>query len=63
MPWVTIDLMAGRSEEKKRLLHERIAKAVYETLEIAPEKVHVQLVEMQNIDYSIAGVPMDKQGK
>ncbi|MFA6279272.1 MAG: tautomerase family protein [Bdellovibrionales bacterium] len=60
MPWVTIELMAGHSEDKKRKLHEEVAKAVYQTLEIPTEHVKIHLVEMSPIDHSIGGIAMDK---
>lgn len=63
MPWVTIDVMSGHSEEKKRKLHEAVAKAVFDTLEIPPEWVKIQIVEMKDIDHSIGGVTMDKMKK
>lgn len=60
MPWVTINLIEGHNDDKKRKLHHDVAKAVYEALDIPPEWVKVQLVEMKNIDHSIGGVSMDK---
>ncbi|MBV8060659.1 MAG: tautomerase family protein [Alphaproteobacteria bacterium] len=63
MPWVTINLLAGRSSEKKCKLHEAVARAVYETLEIPADRVHVQLVDMKEEDYSVSGVSFDKQSK
>lgn len=63
MPWVTIDVLAGHGEEKKCKLHERVAKAIYETLEIPPEWVKIQIVEMHNLDHSIGGVTMDRLEK
>lgn len=60
MPWVTINVMAGHDEHKKRELHKEVAKAVYNTLDIPPEWVKVQISEMKDVDHSIGGVSMDK---
>lgn len=63
MPWVTINLIAGRSADVKRKLHESVAKAVYETLNIPPDWVKVQLIDMQDEDHSIGGITIDKLPK
>ncbi len=60
MPWITINVMSGHSDAKKRKLHEEVAKTVYTTLEIPPEWVKIQIVEMKDIDHSIGGVTVDK---
>lgn len=60
MPWVTIDVMGGHGDDKKRELHAEVAKAVYKTLDIPPEWVKVQITEMKDVDHSIGGVSMDK---
>ena len=60
MPWITINLMEGHSEEKKRKLHEEVAKVAYNTLGIPPEWVKIQIVEMKAVDHSIGGVTIDK---
>jgi 4-oxalocrotonate tautomerase len=57
MPWVTINLLQGRSEEKKMLLHKSVTKAVADSLGIPVERIHVQLVEMDRTDYSV-GIQM-----
>ena len=58
MPWVTINLLAGRSEEKKIALHKSVTKAVAESLGIPAERIHVQLVDMDPADYSVGGNPV-----
>ena len=60
MPWVTINMLAGRDEAIKTELHNKVARAVYETLDIPPDYVKVQLVEMKDEDHSIGGVTIDK---
>lgn len=60
MPWITVNVMSGHSPEKKRLLHEALAKTVYTVLDIPPEWVKIQIVEMKDEDHSIGGVTVDK---
>jgi 4-oxalocrotonate tautomerase len=56
MPWVTINMLEGRAEEKKLKLHDAVAKAVAESLDISPDIVQVQIVEMKKEHYSKGGV-------
>lgn len=60
MPWITVNVMSGHSEDKKRRLHEELAKATATTFDIPPEWVKIQIVEMKDIDHSIGGVTLDK---
>ncbi len=60
MPWVTVNILEGRSDDQKKKLHRTVTSAVAESLDVAPEKVHVQIVEMKTIDYSHAGKCLDK---
>ena len=60
MPWVTINVLSGHGEDKKLKLHEEVAKAVYTTLDIPPDWVKIQIVEMKDADHSIGGVTVDK---
>lgn len=60
MPWITVNVLSGHSEEKKRCLHEALAKAAYTALDIPPEWVKIQIVEMKDVDHSIGGVTLDK---
>lgn len=61
MPWVTINLLEGRSLEKKYRLHEKVTAAVAEALEIPLDAVKVQLIDMPLHDYSHGGVTADKK--
>ncbi len=56
MPWVTINLLAGRSDEKKAALHEKVCDAVASALEIPKDKIRIQLIEMEEGQHSIGGV-------
>ncbi|MCB9964230.1 MAG: 2-hydroxymuconate tautomerase family protein [Rhodospirillales bacterium] len=55
MPWITINLMEGHSDEQKDKLFERVTAVVSETLELPKEYVRIQLVEMSPNNHSIAG--------
>ncbi len=59
MPYVTINLLEGRSLEKKHKLHKLVTAAVAEALEIPAEAIKVQLVDMPRENYSHAGIPSD----
>ncbi len=63
MPWVTINVLAGHGEDKKMALHANVAKAVYETLDIPPDWVKIQIVEMQEKDHSIGGIQINNLPK
>jgi len=60
MPWVTINMMSGQSDEEKRKLHSAVAASIYQTLNISPEWVKVQIIEMKDVDHSIGGVTIDQ---
>ena len=55
MPWVTINMLAGRPLEKKVALHEKVAQAVSEALDVPKDKVRIQLIEMEPDQHSIGG--------
>jgi 4-oxalocrotonate tautomerase len=57
MPWVTVNMLEGRSEKNKLKLHQAVSKAVAESLDVPIELVHVQIVEMKGHEYSLGGVP------
>lgn len=63
MPWVTINMLAGRGSEMKKELHQQVARAVYETLNISPDLVKIQIVEMQNEDHSSGGIQVQDSPK
>ncbi|HEY1096552.1 MAG TPA: tautomerase family protein [Alphaproteobacteria bacterium] len=56
MPWVTINILAGTSVEKKKKLHTEVATAIQNALDIPLEHVRIHLVEMADDDHSIGGI-------
>lgn len=60
MPWVTINMISGYSPEQKKELHRQVARAVHETLNIPPDWVKVQIIEMKDEDHSIGGIQINK---
>ncbi|MDY7224318.1 2-hydroxymuconate tautomerase [Halalkalibacterium halodurans] len=61
MPIVTVKFLEGRSDEQKRALVERVTKAVAETIQANPEKIHVVLEEMRKDHYGVAGKRISDQ--
>jgi len=61
MPIVQIDMLEGRSTEKKHALIERVTDAVCEALDAKPESVRVIIREMHPDHYGIAGVPASQR--
>ena len=57
MPWVTVNMLEGRSDKQKSKLHQTVSKAVAESLGVPVDFVHVQIIEMKKKDYSKGGVP------
>jgi 4-oxalocrotonate tautomerase len=55
MPIVRIDLVAGRTPERKAALIKRITDAVVETLDVRPEQVRVLLTEVPPEHWAIGG--------
>lgn len=55
MPYVTVKLLEGRSEEQKKALVEKVTEAVSETANAPKEKIVVFIEEMSKKDYAIGG--------
>jgi 4-oxalocrotonate tautomerase len=55
MPIVRIDLIEGRSPERKAELIRRVTEAVAVTLEVQPEQVRVLLSELPPEHWGIGG--------
>lgn len=55
MPYVTVKMLEGRTDEQKKALIEKVTDAVTETTGAAPEKVAVFIEEMSKNDYGVAG--------
>ncbi|NIM12104.1 MAG: 2-hydroxymuconate tautomerase family protein [Candidatus Aminicenantes bacterium] len=58
MPIVTIHMLAGRDNEKKKELIKNVSDSVIKTLEVPPESVRVIINEMPVEHYGIAGLPV-----
>ncbi len=61
MPIIQINILEGRSPEKKQKLHELVCAAVVEALDAPPDAVRIQIIEMEPAHYSIGGVPKDQK--
>jgi 4-oxalocrotonate tautomerase len=55
MPYVTVKMLPGRTEEQKKALCEKVTAAVVETTGASAEKVVVFIEEMQTNHYAVAG--------
>lgn len=55
MPYVTVKMLEGRTEEQKRALCEKVTKAVAETTGAPAEKVVVFIEEMQKSHHAVGG--------
>ncbi|WP_257391775.1 2-hydroxymuconate tautomerase [Mesobacillus jeotgali] len=55
MPYVTVKMLEGRSEDQKKALVEKVTDAVSETTGAPKEKVVVFIEEMPKNHYAVAG--------
>lgn len=55
MPYVTVKMLPGRSDDQKRQLVEKVTDAVSETTGAAKDKVVVFIEEMPENHYGVAG--------
>ena len=55
MPIVTINLIEGRSVEKKRALVKEVTDAICKTVDVTPDHVRIILQDMERHDYAVAG--------
>lgn len=60
MPYVTVKMLEGRSDEQKKALVEKVTEAVVETTGASKEKVVVFIEEMQKQHYAVAGKLMSE---
>lgn len=60
MPIVTIDLWAGRTNEQKEMLIEKVTRAVVESVGCPPDAVHVIVREVDKANWGIGGKSCDK---
>ncbi|TDL32995.1 4-oxalocrotonate tautomerase [Jeotgalibacillus sp. S-D1] len=55
MPYVTVKMIEGRSEDQKKALVEKVTAAVVETTGAPAEKVAVFIEEMSKNHYGVGG--------
>ncbi|MDF2854785.1 MAG: hypothetical protein K0Q87_636 [Neobacillus sp.] len=55
MPYVTVKMLEGRTEEQKKALVEKVTAAVSETVDAPKEKIVVFIEEMPKNHYAVAG--------
>ena len=55
MPIVNIQLIEGRSVEKKRELVKKVTEAICESVDVTPDHVRIILNDMAKEDYAVAG--------
>lgn len=63
MPIATVNIIEGRSDEKKEALIEKVSQAIAESLDAPIESVRVIINEMPKQHYGIAGKSAKKLGK
>ena len=56
MPYVTVKMIEGRTEEQKRALIKEVTEAVSRTVNAPVENVTVFIEEMSKNHYGVAGV-------
>jgi len=56
MPYITVKMLEGRTEEQKKNLVEKVTDAIVETTGVPKEKVVIFIDEMSPNHYGIAGV-------
>ncbi|BAQ09856.1 2-hydroxymuconate tautomerase [Sporosarcina sp. FSL W7-1349] len=61
MPYVTVKMLEGRSEEQKRALCEKVTEVVVETTGAPAEAVVVFIEEMTKSHYAVAGKRLSDQ--
>ena len=61
MPYVTVKMIEGRTEDQKRALCEKVTEAVAETTGAPAENVVVFIEEMSKNHYAVAGKRLSDQ--
>ncbi|MFL6562059.1 MAG: 2-hydroxymuconate tautomerase [Bacillus sp. (in: firmicutes)] len=56
MPYVTVKMLEGRTDEQKRALVAKVTDAVSETTGAPKEAIHVMIDEMSKNHIGVAGV-------
>jgi 4-oxalocrotonate tautomerase len=55
MPYVTVKMLEGRTDEQKKALIEKVTGAVSETVDAPKENIVVFIEEMSKSHYGVAG--------
>nr|WP_295971753.1 2-hydroxymuconate tautomerase [uncultured Bacillus sp.] len=55
MPYVTVKMLEGRTEEQKKALVEKVTEAVSETTGAPVENITIFIEEMTKNHYAVAG--------
>ncbi len=55
MPYITVKMLEGRSDEQKRALVEKVTEAVAQTTGAPKENIVVFIEEMSKKHYAVAG--------
>ncbi|AQQ54326.1 2-hydroxymuconate tautomerase [Planococcus lenghuensis] len=55
MPYVTVKMLEGRTEDQKRALVEKVTAAVSATTGAPPEKVTVFIEDLKKSNYGVNG--------
>ena len=63
MPVVIINMLSGRSKEKKVELIKKVTDAVVDALDVQRESVRVIINEVPHEHYGIAGLPVNEYRK
>lgn len=63
MPIIRIELLEGRTPERKRDLIRRVTDAVVAALEVRPEQVRVLLTELPPEHWAVGGVSLAERAK
>ncbi len=61
MPIVQIDMIAGRTLEKKEQLIKKVTDAIVESLEVPADRVHIILHDIPKENIGDAGVQLSKK--
>lgn len=61
MPYVTVKMIEGRSEDQKKALVEKVTAAVSETTGASEDKVVVFIEEMSKNHYAVGGKRLSDQ--
>lgn len=61
MPFVTVELLEGRTKEQKAALAKAVTVAVQESLGVAPERIYVFLRDLSPDNFAVAGTLRSEQ--